>query len=155
MGPVELADTVGLDVCLSMAAGLAGADAVPGRLRQLVDDGKLGKKSGEGFYLWRTGRADKTRKPATTADTGAPADRLVLRMVNEAVAGLREGIVDDEDLLDAGIVFGTGFAPFRGGRLRYVRSAGIHRLHDRLTRLQSTQGKRFAPDSGWRQLKAL
>lgn len=154
MGPVELADTVGLDICLSVAAKLTGTDAIPRRLRELVDSGKLGKKSGEGFYTWRNGRAEKDKIPTWLQDTDDLADRLVLRMVNEAVACLREGVVDDEDLLDAGVVFGTGFAPFRGGPLHYIRSAGIHRLHDRLGRLESSQGKRFAADKGWQELKA-
>ena len=154
VGPVELADSVGLDICLSVAEKLAGAEAVPASLRLRVKAGKLGKKNEEGFYRWNAG---KPRKEGRRSQSGAAGlvDRLVLRMLNEAVACLREGIVEDEDLLDAGVIFGTGFAPFRGGPIRYLRTAGVHRQLDRLTELEKAEGPRFAADPGWMTLDAI
>ena len=76
-------------------------------------------------------------------------DRLILPMINEAVAVLRERIVDDTDLLDAGVIFGTGFAPFRGGPINYIRASGANQLKQRLDRLQAQYGQRFTPDAGW------
>ena len=152
MGPVELADTVGLDVALHVGRILAQASgrAAPEALASLVDAGKLGRKSGAGLYRWQNGRPVK---PA--ADDAAPADvedRLILPMLNEAVAVLREGIVADADLLDAGVIFGTGFAPFRGGPLHSARTRGVDAIVARLEELAQRCGRRFAPDRGWQLL---
>jgi 3-hydroxyacyl-CoA dehydrogenase/enoyl-CoA hydratase/3-hydroxybutyryl-CoA epimerase len=150
MGPIELADSVGLDICLHVGRILAAAFGrpAPTALESLVAAGKLGRKSGEGLYVWRDG---KPVKPASDT-AGAPAsleDRLMLPMVNEAVAILREGVVGDEDLVDAGVIFGSGFAPFRGGPLRYARERGVGAVHARLSELESVHGPRFHPDDGW------
>ncbi|NIR28948.1 MAG: crotonase [Gammaproteobacteria bacterium] len=156
MGPILLADTVGLDVCLSVAEVLAETldVSVPDRLRELVAAGHLGAKSGHGFYRHQ---AKKRPQPVDdgggSADLGAVQDRLVLRLLNEAVACLREGVVADADLLDAGMVFGTGFAPFRGGPMHYARSEGVEAVVERLHRLAERHGARFQPDPGWEQLK--
>lgn len=149
MGPIELADTVGLDVCLHVGRILAKAfgRAAPEAVAGLVASGKLGRKSGEGLYVWRDGKAIK---PA--ADSAPPADlcnRLMLPMVNEAVAILREGVVADADLVDAGVVFGTGFAPFRGGPLRHARERGAAVVLESLRALETQHGPRFRPDPGW------
>ncbi len=121
MGPLELADTVGLDICMAVGRMLA-ADAVPPRcLAERVTAGKLGKKSKAGFYDWSSGKAAKGR--AGTPPAGL-ADRLILPFVNEAKAALAEDIVGDADLVDAGAIFGTGFAPFRGGPLHYAQEQG-------------------------------
>jgi 3-hydroxyacyl-CoA dehydrogenase/enoyl-CoA hydratase/3-hydroxybutyryl-CoA epimerase len=112
---------------------------------------KVGRKSGEGFYRWQDGKPIKPK----VGNAKAPADlqdRLMLPMVNEGVAVLREQVVADADLLDAGIIFGTGFAPFRGGPLKYARDRGIADCIARLEELASTHGPRFKPDAGWRQL---
>jgi len=74
---------------------------------------------------------------------------LILPMLNEAVAVLREGVVADTDLLDAGVIFGTGFAPFRGGPINYIRAAGADRLQARLRELAQAHGDRYQPDAGW------
>jgi 3-hydroxyacyl-CoA dehydrogenase/enoyl-CoA hydratase/3-hydroxybutyryl-CoA epimerase len=152
MGPVELADTVGLDVALHVGRILAGASGrtAPEALVPLVEAGKLGRKSGEGLYRWENG---KPVKP--TADGPVPADmedRLILPMLNEAVAVLREGVVTDADMLDAGVIFGTGFAPFRGGPLHYARERGVDEIVAKLDDLTRRCGPRFAPDPGWKQL---
>jgi 3-hydroxyacyl-CoA dehydrogenase/enoyl-CoA hydratase/3-hydroxybutyryl-CoA epimerase len=116
-----------------------------------VDQKKLGRKSGEGFYVWRDGKALKPE----SAQFALPADledRLILPMLNEAVACLREGVIEDADLLDAGAIFATGFAPFRGGPLHYARERGIPEVTARLEELARRYGERFRPDPGWRQL---
>jgi 3-hydroxyacyl-CoA dehydrogenase/enoyl-CoA hydratase/3-hydroxybutyryl-CoA epimerase len=121
MGPIELADTVGLDICLAVGKLLGGDAAPPSALMQRIDAGQLGKKTGQGFYRWDAG------KPAKGAPGAVPAglaDRLVGPFVDEAKAALADGIVADADLVDAGAIFGTGFAPFRGGPLRYAASRG-------------------------------
>ena len=153
MGPVELADSVGLDVALhvSKVLGAAFNRPVSSKLQKMVDDGLLGRKSGQGYYRWENGKAVK---PATT-DYAVPddvEDRLVLSMVNEAVACLHEGVVTDADLLDAGVIFGTGFAPFRGGPLHYAKARGTTSIVMRLNELAKVHGERFEPHSGWSSL---
>ncbi|HVC37495.1 MAG TPA: 3-hydroxyacyl-CoA dehydrogenase NAD-binding domain-containing protein, partial [Gammaproteobacteria bacterium] len=150
MGPVELTDTVGLDVSLSVAQVFATEfhKKIPDSLTQLVAEKKLGRKSGEGFYKYHDGKPvkDKSRARQMPADL---QDRLILPMINEAVAVLRERIVDDTDLLDAGVIFGTGFAPFRGGPINYIRATGVNNLKERLEKLLAQHGQRFTPDTGW------
>ncbi len=149
MGPIELADTVGLDICKSVANILSAALGMPlpEHLKALSDK-KLGKKTGEGFYKYKNNKPIKN-KNATYANTQQVQDRLVLRLVNEATACLREGIVGDKDLIDAGVIFGTGFAPFRGGPLEYIRSTGIDPLTKTLKLLKTEYGDRFEKDEGW------
>ncbi len=155
MGPIELTDVVGLDVSLHVGRVLAEAfhRRVPDILVKLVEQKKLGRKSGEGFYVWRDGKPVKPDSPqfAVPADL---EDRLVLPLLNEAIACLREGVIDDADLLDAGAVFATGFAPFRGGPLQYARSRGIANVVARLEELAQRYGERFRPDPGWQQFAA-
>jgi 3-hydroxyacyl-CoA dehydrogenase / enoyl-CoA hydratase / 3-hydroxybutyryl-CoA epimerase len=154
MGPLLLADTVGLDICLSVARILAGhfQTEVPKRLEDLVAMGSLGKKSGRGFYSYQKGKMVVSRKKTGSHPDDDLTDRLMLRLLNEAIACRREGIVADGDLLDAGTIFGIGFAPFRGGPLHYARTEGIEALHARLETLQARYGNRFAADPGWRDL---
>jgi 3-hydroxyacyl-CoA dehydrogenase / enoyl-CoA hydratase / 3-hydroxybutyryl-CoA epimerase len=120
MGPIELADTVGLDICLAVGKELAGERAEPPRkLAELVAAGNLGKKTGRGFYVWRDGKA---RKGAAGGITPELTEKLIAPYLKEAQAAVAEGIVADADLADAGLIFGTGFAPFRGGPLNYLKS---------------------------------
>ncbi len=156
MGPILLADTVGLDICLSVADILAQGqdDLVPARLRERVLAGRLGKKSGQGFYRYTNGKPVPMHSPSRPYVSPDLSDRLMLRLLNEAVACLREGVVSDADLLDAGVIFGTGFAPFRGGPLQYIRSSGPALLLARLRVLEQRYGSRFAPDAGWTALTA-
>jgi 3-hydroxyacyl-CoA dehydrogenase/enoyl-CoA hydratase/3-hydroxybutyryl-CoA epimerase len=153
MGPLELTDVVGLDVSANVGRVLGEAfhRQVPALLLNLVEQKKLGRKSGEGFYRWQDGKAQKE----PVGDFQVPADledRLILPMLNEAVACLREGTIADADLLDAGAVFATGFAPFRGGPLQYAKDRGIANVTARLEELAQRYGERFRPDAGWRQL---
>jgi 3-hydroxyacyl-CoA dehydrogenase/enoyl-CoA hydratase/3-hydroxybutyryl-CoA epimerase len=118
MGPAELADTVGLDICLHAGKSLArDATSIPKVLSANVEAGNLGKKSGKGIYTWVGGKAQKGR-----ADPYGPEliEKLIAPYLTEAQRVLDEGIVADADLVDAGLIFGTGFAPFRGGPLHYV-----------------------------------
>jgi 3-hydroxyacyl-CoA dehydrogenase/enoyl-CoA hydratase/3-hydroxybutyryl-CoA epimerase len=157
MGPIELADVVGLDVCkhvgeiVSTALGRPKPDAA--RIDALLAAKKLGRKSGEGFYVWRDGRAVKAPGPHPEAPRDLE-DRLILSLVNECSAVLREGIVADADLVDAGVIFGTGFAPFRGGPLAYARTRGIDAIVTRLDELAKVHGTRFNPDEGWSRLRS-
>src|SRR5207302_6363001 len=120
MGPIELADTVGLDICTAVGRMLDPTRAPPAKLKVLTDAGKLGKKSGQGFYTWVSGRAQKQSAGAVPAGL---AERLVGPYVAVAKAALADRIVAAADLVDAGAIFGTGFAPFRGGPLHYAQSA--------------------------------
>jgi len=156
MGPIELADVVGLDVGAHVGEIIARELGRPvpelPRLAALLAAKKLGKKSGEGFYLWRDG------KPVKSGGAGAAPedleDRLILALVNECVACLRERVVEDADLADAAVIFGTGFAPFRGGPLAYARARGAGAILARLEELSSRHGPRFKPDAGWALLGA-
>jgi 3-hydroxyacyl-CoA dehydrogenase/enoyl-CoA hydratase/3-hydroxybutyryl-CoA epimerase len=151
MGPIELIDTVGLDVALSVGRELGpflGLELPPG-IADKVEGGKRGRKDGQGFYVWKDG---KPEKPRVDPNYRAPDDleaRLILPMLNEAVACLHDGVVADADLLDAGVIFGTGFAPFRGGPIRYIRATGAGVLREKLETLVHTHGPRFAPKQGW------
>jgi 3-hydroxyacyl-CoA dehydrogenase/enoyl-CoA hydratase/3-hydroxybutyryl-CoA epimerase len=150
VGPIELVDNVGLDVVLHVAEvlGAETEEPVAEQLRTMVESGKLGRKSGQGFYDWSSGKAVKPpRNPATMpADI---EDRLVLAMVNEAVSCLSDAVVTDPDLLDAGVIFGTGFAPFRGGPINYARERGVAEVRNRLEQLAEAHGERFRPHEGW------
>ncbi len=151
MGPIELVDTVGLDVAAGVSAELAPflGLTVPAALAGQADPGKRGKKDGEGLYKWEHGKAVKPELPKEYQVPADLEDRLILPLVNEAVACLHDGVVGDADLLDAGVIFGTGFAPFRGGPIQYVRETGADVLLERLKQLQARYGERFAPRAGW------
>lgn len=150
MGPVELADSVGLDVAWHVSTILADAYGypLPDKLKEMVDAGNVGRKSGQGFYRWEDGKAVKDSEPEGPEPPDLQ-DRLILPMINEAVACLAEGVVEDEDLLDAGVIFGTGFAPFRGGPLHYARSRGVEEVRSRLEKFAMEYGERYRPAEGW------
>lgn len=150
MGPIELLDTVGLDVAAGVGKELAPflGLQVPAALAT-VEQGKRGKKDGQGLYKWENGRAQKPDVPANYEVPADLEDRLILPLLNEAVACLHDGVVADADLLDAGVIFGTGFAPFRGGPIQYIRATGADALVERLKVLQQRHGDRFAPRPGW------
>ena len=156
VGPIELIDVVGLDVASHVGEIIAQELGRPvtqiARLDALRAAKKLGRKSGEGFYLWREGKAVKP-----PAEQDAPpdlTDRLILVMVNECVACLRERVVESEDLVDGAVIFGAGFAPFRGGPLAYARARGVSAVVSRLQELAARHGERFRPDEGWISLGA-
>jgi 3-hydroxyacyl-CoA dehydrogenase/enoyl-CoA hydratase/3-hydroxybutyryl-CoA epimerase len=149
MGPIELVDTVGLDVAASVGKIMADFHGQELPAAFTVEPGKRGKKDGQGLYKWQDGKAVK---PPVPADYQVPADledRLVLALLNEAVSCLHDGVVADADLLDAGVIFGTGFAPFRGGPIQHIRTVGAAPLKARLEQLAQRYGSRFNPRPGW------
>ena len=151
MGPIELADVVGLDICLAVAKNLSEhlGEKLPARLVQMVKNGELGRKSGKGFYVYKNGQRNQVKVVANGTPLTEIANRLILRMINESVACLREEVVTDSDLLDAGMIFGTGFAPFRGGPIHYAEAVGLQNIFDQLQEFTRRYGKRFTPDAGW------
>jgi 3-hydroxyacyl-CoA dehydrogenase / enoyl-CoA hydratase / 3-hydroxybutyryl-CoA epimerase len=154
VGPIELTDVVGLDVAAHVGEIIARELNRPvtqiARLNELIGAQKFGRKSGEGFYRWVDGKAVK---PPTTAATPPDLiDRLILVLVNECVACLRERVVENADMADAAVLFGTGFAPFRGGPITYARERGVSAVVARLEELAQRYGERFRPDEGWRSL---
>jgi 3-hydroxyacyl-CoA dehydrogenase/enoyl-CoA hydratase/3-hydroxybutyryl-CoA epimerase len=153
MGPIELADTVGLDICKNVAVILSQAlnTPLPGNLENMVESGQLGKKSGSGFYQYKKGKPIKN-KSARYSNTQEVQDRLIMRLLNEATACLREGIVESDEMIDAGVIFGTGFAPFRGGPINHIRTAGIDKLGSKISELEKTFGDRFKADTAWKNL---
>ena len=154
MGPIELADTVGLDICLSVAEVLSGPlnTPVPDLLRKQVEQGRLGRKTQHGFYQYDD-RGKPKRLRAGKATEIPITERLILRLLNEAMACLREGVVSDTDAIDAGMVYGTGFAPYLGGPMRYAESLGETGISHSLYRLAQEYGSRFEPDPGWSQVQ--
>lgn len=116
MGPIELADTVGLDIAMAAGARLTGGATAPACLQQRVDAGHLGCKSGQGFYVWKDGRPG--RAGAATVPAGLAA-RLVEPLIRVTRRCVEQGVVADADLADAGLIFGAGFAPYTGGPLHY------------------------------------
>lgn len=153
MGPLALADSVGLDICLAVAKRLGhtltAPEEAPARLARMVESGLVGRKGGQGFYRYKHGHAVRERVPQDARPPVDVAERLIFRLLNESVACLREGLVEDADLLDAGVVFGTGFAPHRGGPIHYVEQGGWQRMSGRLQSLEALHGSHFRPDRGW------
>jgi 3-hydroxyacyl-CoA dehydrogenase/enoyl-CoA hydratase/3-hydroxybutyryl-CoA epimerase len=159
MGPIELADQVGLDICLAVGDMLRSKfgdllPPTPAWLRDKVAKGELGRKSGKGFYIWKDGKADKAPGSSSSMPpTPEMIDRLMLPMSNVCVACLREGIVDNPDTVDGAMIFGTGYAPFRGGPLNYARARGAENVASTLRALAQKFGGRFTPDAGWDSFK--
>ena len=156
MGPIELADQVGLDICLHVADVLRNSlkrpmPATPQGLLDKVKNGELGRKTSKGMYEWKDGKAVKDYgAPAPSSDM---ADRLILQMLDVCVTCLREGVVADDEIIDGAMIFATGFAPFRGGPMHYARSRGVANIVLALTQLATKYGERFRPDPGWDRIK--
>ncbi len=158
MGPFEVLDEVGIDVAHKAASVLCRA--FPDRmtpapaLETLLAAGRLGKKSGRGFYRHRGRkrrpdpelrallRFQRERRPHSLE---ALSERMVLAMINEAARCLEESVVADAGMLDLAMVFGAGFPPYRGGLLRHADTLGLPRVESRVTALRAERGERFAP----------
>jgi 3-hydroxyacyl-CoA dehydrogenase/enoyl-CoA hydratase/3-hydroxybutyryl-CoA epimerase len=155
VGPLELADNIGLDILLHVA-GILGDTIhrpIPPGLEEKVTRQELGQKSGQGFYAWRNGKAVK-QAPKNMVGKDKIRERLIMSLLNEAAACLHDGVVSDADLIDAGTIFGAGFAPFLGGPLRYASDTGLAEIKSRLTELEKRHGIRFAASRGWFDLVA-
>ncbi|QNE07522.1 3-hydroxyacyl-CoA dehydrogenase NAD-binding domain-containing protein [Croceicoccus marinus] len=157
MGPVELADQVGLDICLAVADSLARdldrpMPEVPAWLRDKVERGELGKKSGKGLYEYDSdGEPQKDRVDGPV--TPQLGERLILPMLDAVAFAIDEGVVEDADSADAAMIFGTGFAPFLGGPMHYAKSRGFGNIANTLDRLESEHGPRFRPSAWWRKAR--
>jgi len=154
MGPIELADTVGLDICKNVASILSKTMnmELPKNLEHIVESGHLGKKTGSGFYKYNSGKVQKNKK-VQHGNLQEIQDRLVMKLLNESVACLREGIVENAEMIDAGVIFGTGFAPFRSGTINHIRSEGVEKLIQTMGALEKRFGDRFKADEYWQKLK--
>lgn len=154
MGPIELADTVGLDICQAVAnelvSTLGGEESE--RLNAKVEQGDLGRKSGKGFYSWKSGKPQKQKASAGKADEQLVRDRMLYALFNESVQCLAEEIVGDADSLDLAMVFGTGFPPFLGGPMTHLKELGKDACIERLAELEKSVGGRFAAKPGWAEL---
>ena len=176
MGPFELLDEIGLDigahVLRSLGDQLEVKLAVPPQMSKAQERGWLGKKGGTGFYVYGDAKSKKKKKkearPAVNHELAAllgegrsyrPTEeeiqwRLVLPMVNEAARLLGEGVTDSADTVDLATVFGTGFAPFRGGLARFADSVGAEKIVTRLDKLAEQHGARFRPAGALKPLAA-
>jgi 3-hydroxyacyl-CoA dehydrogenase/enoyl-CoA hydratase/3-hydroxybutyryl-CoA epimerase len=153
MGPIELADMVGLDIGWAVGQELAKPGSpIPKKLQALVESKKLGMKTGQGFYTWVKGKPQKSGGGTGSLDLKSLSDRMIAPALNEAVACLRERIVADADLVDVGMIFGTGFAPHRGGPIQTIRARGKEEWLMVLNDNKVKHGLRFEPDSGWAAL---
>ena len=130
MGPIELADTVGLDIAVAAGKQLAGGAEAPRCLLARVDKGELGKKTGQGFYAWSDGKAQKGEPAVPPSGLAA---RLAKPLIDRAEHLVASGVVADAELADAGVIFGTGFAPFTGGPLNYRKNTKTCGLKATLT----------------------
>ncbi|MFQ5529300.1 MAG: 3-hydroxyacyl-CoA dehydrogenase family protein, partial [Gemmatimonadota bacterium] len=160
MGPLRLLDEIGFDVANHAGRELGsafGARLAPAPLlAHLMDDGRLGKKNGRGFYLYSDGKStgvDPTIGAAARLDASdgrVPPDEEILArclylMVNEAAWSLADEVIDSADMVDLAMIMGTGFPPFRGGLLRWADTEGLARIRDGLGEFAATLGARFAP----------
>jgi len=116
MGPVELIDTVGLDIALAAGARLTGSAQAPACLQRHVDAGRLGRKTGSGFYEWTDGRP---QRGAVSSVPDGLTDRLLAPLLAVTRRCVEQQVVADADLADAGLIFGAGFAPWTGGPLHH------------------------------------
>lgn len=150
MGPIELADRVGLDICLSVANRLGSVYGfnVPAKLEKMVSQKQLGLKTGRGFYHY-TPKGEPIIHKTTSFPAPDLTDRLILRLCNEAVGCWVEKVTANADLLDAGMIYGAGFAPFRGGPMEYIRKTGPREMQEKLQQFSIQYGERFKPHPQW------
>jgi 3-hydroxyacyl-CoA dehydrogenase/enoyl-CoA hydratase/3-hydroxybutyryl-CoA epimerase len=160
VGPMQLLDEVGIDVGAKIGpilqADLGDRFATPSAFSKLLDDGRLGKKSNKGFYLY--GKAAKKGKqvdesiytllnisPKGSLSANEIAKRCTYMMLNEAARCFEEGIVRNARDGDIGAIFGIGFPPFIGGPLRYIDKVGAQSVVAQLTQWATKHGERYTP----------
>lgn len=158
MGPVEMADIVGLDICLSVAKNISKYynEDIPQILQEKVSAKQLGKKTNNGFYQYKNGKLLKQKSNSINLDQNELkliSDRLVMRILNICMTCLREGVVDNAELVDAGLIFGAGFAPFRGGPMNYLETLGQEQVRKKLLELERQYGVRFKPDAMFEEVR--
>ncbi len=156
MGPIELVDQIGLDVCVHVADMMADSidkpmARIPDSVRKKINNGELGKKSGQGFYRWKNGKAQHEENTEQKIDEQL-TDRLILPMLDACIECHRKDVVNNLDNLDGAMIFATGFAPFRGGPIHYARTRGIDEIVKALDKFAHQYGDRFVPDQGWKDL---
>lgn len=158
-GPVEVADSVGLEVALEVAEQLQHAfprevGDIPMIIERNIADQRTGRKSGKGFYDYDDDGRPRKAEAGEISDEQrqAIADRLILPLLNTCMACLRDGVAESADQIDAALIFGAGFAPFRGGPLNYAKARGIDDIVSALESLKEEHGERFTPDAGWSEL---
>jgi 3-hydroxyacyl-CoA dehydrogenase/enoyl-CoA hydratase/3-hydroxybutyryl-CoA epimerase len=123
MGPIELVDTVGLDVAAAVGRQLLPQATPPQQLSALVAEKNLGRKTGRGFYVWNDGKAQKVdAQTPVNEESAALARRLIQPLLDATERLVAAGVVADADLADAGVIFGTGFAPYTGGPINYLKA---------------------------------
>jgi 3-hydroxyacyl-CoA dehydrogenase/enoyl-CoA hydratase/3-hydroxybutyryl-CoA epimerase len=171
MGPLELLDQVGIDVAAHVAASmkstLPGLESVAEQLAEMVERGRLGKKTKAGFYEYRKRRRGKalnwiaaTEHPATQpaekilGDLSYLQQRQVLPLINESARCLQESVVSQAWMMDLAMVLGTGFAPFHGGPLNLADHLGIGSVVAAMSNFQKLHGERYAPSEKLRELTA-
>ena len=149
MGPVEMADIVGLDICLSVAKNISKhyGEGIPEILQQKVNQKHLGKKTNKGFYNYKNGKIVRSKVEGSSQNNAEQQnieDRLVMRILNICIECLDQKVVADPELVDASLIFGAGFAPFRGGPMNYLLTLGEDKFKSKLANLERQYGKRFA-----------
>jgi len=124
MGPVELADQVGLDVCHDAGVVLGISDTSRSKLRAMMEAGTIGRKSGSGFYEWDDKKAVRPRADYDGAEMDKIAHDLLAPLIAECRAAVDEGVVDSADMADAACIFGIGFPAHTGGPLFWYEGVG-------------------------------
>lgn len=164
MGPMALTDEVGIDVAVKVAHILSAAFGdrlpVPDWLERALEDDRLGRKNGRGFYHYEDGKRGEpddsiyellgVKRRSESPNLERLADRMILRMVDEAARCLQEGVVDGPQTLDLALIMGTGFPPFRGGLCRWADHQGLHELISQLELLTTSVAARFQPSDALR-----
>jgi 3-hydroxyacyl-CoA dehydrogenase/enoyl-CoA hydratase/3-hydroxybutyryl-CoA epimerase len=154
MGPLELSDQIGLNVCLDVSEHLMGSDAQAAQalLREKVNKGELGRKTQKGFYAYAKGKPVRVKTTLDPEKITVLERKFFLAMLNRALLCLDEAVVNSVDLVDAGVIFGAGFPPFQGGILQYARTMNPHNLAQELADYRNMSISAVEATSAWKLL---